>query len=132
MAVLVVSTFEVSGLSAPALAMMKAAVLHAKKNQRVQKHTMSIGEMCHLAGLPSIPAKRFWSVLTEACGALGIVEAVDTSAPDRGDLPYLSWPVFDGVSVDGCDVTFAVCNRSFDEALMASLPKLQPSIRRRN
>jgi hypothetical protein len=129
MAVLVVSTFEVSGLTIPALAVVKAAVLYAKKNQDVPRHTMSVGKFCELASLPSMTMQCFRGLLTEACGALAIVEVVDTCEPDRDDLPYSSCPVLEGVSIDGCDVTFGVDNSSFDEGLSANLQGLQPSMR---
>lgn len=131
MAVLVVNTFEVVKLTPPALRMLKAAVLYAEENRQIQMHRMTIDAFCHLAGLPPLPVKRFWSLLGEACCALAIVEAVDTSAPDRDDLPYSSWPVFETVCIDGCDVMFRVCNETFDDACLVGLRDLRPSTRKR-
>jgi hypothetical protein len=126
MAELVVRTFDVSSLSAQALSVMKAAVLYAEKNRQARTHTMSIDEFCRLAGLPSFCVDSFQSLLREACGALAIVQAIDTSAPDKDDLPYCSWPVFDRVSLMGCDVTFGICNLSFDEGILACLANIEP------
>lgn len=125
MAVLVVSTFEISGLTAPALNILKAAVRYAKENQWIQTHTMSIDAFCNLAGLQSLPVEHFWSLLREASGVLAIVEEVDTSAPNRVDLPYASWPVFGAVCIDGGDVMFEVCDHTFRAELLGVLQNLQ-------
>lgn len=132
MAVIVVSTFEVSGLSAPALDILKAAVLYAQQNRPAQMHTMNVDAFCYLAGLPPTPVEHFWSLLKEACRALLIVEGIDTSDPHREDLPSSSWPVFDGVWIDGCEVMFEVCKRTFTEGLLSDLPNLRPPVRQRH
>lgn len=81
-AVHMISTFEISGPTAPALAIVKAAVFYAEENRRAKTHTMSLKAVCLRAGFSSRPAGRFWPLLREASGALGTVEEVDTSAPD--------------------------------------------------
>ena len=126
MAVHLMSTFEISGLTAPALAILKTAVLYAKENRQVKKHTMSLNTFCHLAGFPSLLPGRFWPLSREASGVLGIVEEVDTSAPDRGDLAYSSWPVFASICIDGYNVKFEICNLTFDDVLLAKLQNLRP------
>lgn len=128
---LVVRAFDVSKLSPQALSVMKAAVLYAEKNRQVQMHTLSTDEFCRLAGLPIFSVERFWSLLREACAAVAIVEAVDTSAPDKDDLPYRSWPVFDEVWLNGCNITFKVCRLAFDGGIMACLVNLKPAITRK-
>lgn len=123
---LVISKFEVAGMSAAALDVMKTAVLYAAENRRVRTHKMSIVAFCQRGGFQSTPVEQFWSLLREACRAVVIVEGVDTSELGRDDLPYSSWPVFDGVWIDGNDVMFEICNRSFDSGVLASLPNLRP------
>jgi hypothetical protein len=91
---------------------------------------MNVDAFCRLAGLPPTPVEHFRSLLGEACGALVIIEAVDTLALDRGDSPYLSCQVFDRAYMDGCDVIFEVCNLTFDGGLLAALGHLQPSKQR--
>lgn len=105
---------------------MKTAVLHAEENRRVRTHKMSIDAFCQMGGLQSTPVEQFLSLLREACRALVMVEGVDTSDPRRDDLPYSSWPVFDGVWIEGNDLMFEICNRSFDSGVLASLPNLKP------
>jgi hypothetical protein len=126
---LVVSTFDVSSLSDAALELMKAAVQHAYKNQRVRLHTMKSAEICSLAGLPPMTIDDFHTLLLEACRALVIVEVVDSASPSRDDLPYASWQVFKEVRFCDSDVTFEISNHTLDEMLMASLPLLRPSKR---
>lgn len=130
MAEVVISKFEIDGLTAPALDVLRAAVAHAQANPRVRVQKMPIDEFCRLAGLPNMPSDEFSELLREACRALVIVEAVDTDSPDRDDLPYASWPVFSEVGVDGSTVAFAICNHTFDEKLLRLLPTLAPSGRK--
>ena len=132
MVMLVVSTFEVSGLTAPALAMLKAAVQYAKENHREDMHKMSIDAFCHLAGLPFLPMEPFRLLLKEACRAVAIVETVDVSAQSSSDLPYSSWPVFDRAGIDGEDVIFQVCKYTFCDELLVALQNLRPSRRQKH
>lgn len=130
MAEIVVSKFEVSGLSGPALDILKAAVLYAKENRPARMHKMCVDVFCRLAGLPPTPVEHFRLLLGEACSALVIIEAVETSALNRDDSPYLSCQVFDRACMDGCDVMFEICNLTFDGGLLAALTHLQPSRQR--
>ena len=122
MSQIIVSTFDVPELSIAALNILNAAVRHAYKNQRVKLHTMKIDELCHLAHLPTIATKRFSVLLKEARKALVVVELIDTSLPERDDLPYSSWPVFNKVRVKDSTVSFEVCSHTFEDVVLASLP----------
>lgn len=130
MTVLVLSEFDVTGLSVRALKVMRAALLHAEKNRPVQLHRMGIEAFCELAGFPLTSVATFWQLLREASRTLVIVQNIDTSSRRCDVLPGGSWPVFNGVWIDGCDVIFEVCNRTFDDGLLATLPNLRPSSRR--
>jgi hypothetical protein len=132
MNMLVVSTFEVSGLTSSALSMLKAAVLYAKENRRENFHTMSIDAFCHLAGLPSLAAEPFRLLFREACRAVAIVETVDVSGQNSSDLPYSSWPVFEKAGIDGDDVIFQVCKYTFCDELIVALQNLRPSRRQKH
>lgn len=127
MPVLVISTFDVPKLSVPALKILKAAVNYAQRNGQTAPHKLSIDEFCSWACLPLLTVEDFSMLLQEASKTLAVVEVVDTSSPDRNDLPYASWPVFSEVGIDGFCFTFEISSRTFDERLLASLPMLQTS-----
>lgn len=122
MSQLVVVTFDVPELSAAALCILSAAVRHAYENQPVKLHTMRIDDFCRLAGLPATTTERFFVLLKEASKALVSVETIDTTFPERDDLPFSSWPVFNEVRLDGSKVIFDVCIYTFEEAVLARLP----------
>lgn len=132
MAEVVIAEFEIDKLTAPALKLLKAAVTYALENRRVKLHTMSINTLCRLAGLPSFTAQEFSILLQQARRALVVVEVMDTASPDRDDLPYASWPVFNEVRIDGSSVAFEICRRTFDEKLVSTLLALEPSGPQRN
>jgi hypothetical protein len=119
---LVISTFDFSQMSIPALRIAKAAVLHASENPQETTHTLNIADFCSGAGLPIIESDDFSRLLKEARKTLAIVEVIDTSSPERDDLPYCSWPVFNRTMIDHSKFTFEICRRSFDERLLATLP----------
>lgn len=127
MTVLVLSKFDVTGLSVRALKVMRAALLHAEKNRLVQLHRMRIETFCELAGFPLTSVASFWQLLREASRTLVIVQNIDTSNLRRDVLPGCSWPVFNGIWIDGRDVIFEVCNRTLDDGLLATLPNPQTS-----
>lgn len=128
---LIVAKFDVDGLTAPALDVLKAAVTHAHTNLNIRLHNMPIESFCQIAGLPSLSFEEFTAILQEACGALAVVEAVDTESPERDDLPYSSWPVFEKVLVEGSNFIFEINKRTFDETLMANLSHLTATMRKR-
>lgn len=125
MPVITLSKFDVSGLSDRAMEVMRTAVLHAEKNRLIQLHRMRIETFCQMAGLPPMPSANFWLLLREASKVLVIVENIDTNNKCR-DFPAHSWPLFNGVWVDGEEVIFEICNRTFDEGLLAVLTNLRP------
>lgn len=114
--------FKMDGISSPALEVFKAAVMHAQKNRCIRLHTMSITEFCRLAGLPGKSSSDIRMILKEARRVLAVVEVVDTSLPNRDDLPYSSWPVFSKALIDDSSVLFEICHRTFDERLLSRLP----------
>lgn len=123
MSQLIVVTFDVPELSAAALRILSAAVRHAYENQPVRPHTLRIDDFCRLAGLPpATTTERFLVLLKEASKALVSVETIDTTFPERDDLPFSSWPVFNEVRIDGSKVIFDVCIYTFEEAVLARLP----------
>jgi hypothetical protein len=124
MAELVIAEFEVARLTAPALNILKAAVFHAEKNRSVRLQTMSIKAFCGLAGIRSRSATEFSSLLREASFAKGIIEVIDTRFPDRDDMPYTTWAVFSEVGVASLNVSFAICDLTFDERLLTKLHSL--------
>ena len=132
MTILIISTFDVDDLTAPALELMKAAITHAANNRGVKQHSMSIEAFCALAGLVSLTVEEFAALLKLASRAHVQVEAFDTEAPECDDLPYSSWTVFNKVCIDGCLFTFEVEHRTFDEKLLGSIRELKVRDRRKN
>lgn len=132
MTVLIISKFDVDDLSAPAVEFMKAAVRHAANNRPVKHHSMSIEAFCSLAGLAILTIDEFAMLLKLACKALVLVEAIDTEAPGRDDLPYSSWPIFNEVWIDDGCFTFEVSHRTFDNDLLSTLQQLKAPERRKN
>lgn len=123
MSQILVCTFDVLDLSDAALAILNAAVRHANENQQAKMHTMKIDDFCHLANLSPITTERFLVLLKEVRKALAVVELIDTTSPERDDLPYSSWPVFNEVRIEGSKFTFEVCSHTFAEVVLAGLPK---------
>lgn len=125
MAELTIIEFEMDKLTAPALSVFKAAVMHAQKNRGIRLHRIPITVFCRLAGIPGLSSKEIQILLNEARKVLAIREVIDTASPNRDDLPYLSWPVFTMVLVDELNVSFEICQRTFDERLLSRLPDLK-------
>lgn len=115
MSQLVVSTLDVPELSDAALDLLIAAVRHAYENQEVKLHRINIDEFCRLTDLSATTTERFSALLKEARKALLVVEVIDTLLPERDDLPYSSWPIFNIVGTDGSNFIFEVCNDTFGE-----------------
>ena len=105
--------FEVRNVTAPALKLVKAAVLYANEHRDVQRHTMSTEKLCQLAGLPTVNNLELSRLLGEARKVLG-------------DTEDASWPVFRDIWMDTLYVSFEICNRTFDESLLRKL-SMQPS-----
>lgn len=124
MAELVTAEFKIAGLTARALNILEAAVIHAQKNRCVRLHTMSIESFCRLASIQTRSDKEFSSLLREASRAVGVIEVIDTVFPHRDDLPYSTWAVFTKVGVAGSNVFFEICECTFDERLQAKLYSL--------
>ena len=122
MSQLIISRFDVIDLSIDALRILRAAVRHAYENQSVRKHTMRIDIFCDLAGLPATTSERFLVLLKEVRKALVEIDLVDTKLRKRDDSPYISWPVFEEVRIQGARVIFEVYSDTLTENILAILP----------
>lgn len=124
MAEVVIAEFEVAGLSASALAILKTAVMYARSHSDSRMHNMPIAVFCLLAGLPRLAFVDFRNFLSEARKAVAYIEIVDTDFPYRDDLPSLSWPVFSEARLAGSNVLFEVCPQSWDDRMLKRLALL--------
>lgn len=127
MAELVIYSFDIDKLTPSALELLKAAVIHAYKQRRTKLQTMPIERLCSLAGLSGTSLEEFTNMLMEASKAVAVVEAVDTDSPQREDLPYASWPVFNKVGISDSYVTFEVEQATLNEKMIAILLRLTVS-----
>jgi hypothetical protein len=127
LAELLIYSFDIDKLTPPALELLKAAVIYAYKQRRTKLQTMRIDKLCSLAGLAGISLEKFTNVLMEASKAVAVVEAVDTDSPQREDLPYASWPVFNKVGISDSYVTFEVEHGTLNEKMIATLLRLKVS-----
>lgn len=132
MAELVIYSFSFDNLTIQALELLKAAVVYAKKNSPTRRHTMSTYMLRSLAGLSSVTPDEFTKVLTEVPKASLVIEAVDTDAPERDDLPWGSFPLLRVVATDDSCVTFEVEDRVLDDKLLTLLLNLRTAGQYRN
>lgn len=121
MAEVIIAEFEVDGISAPALSLMRAAVMHAKAHPSIRYHTIPIEGFCRLAGLPLLSDAQIEALLKEARRGLATWEIIDTIFPDRDDLSSMSWPVFSRSKVDGSCISFEIHELTFDDRLLRKL-----------
>lgn len=125
MAELVIHSFCVDMLTAQALELLKATVVYAKKHSSTRRHKMSTYTLRSLAGLSSLTADEFTKVLTEVPKASLVIEAIDTDAPERNDLPWGSFPLVRVVLTSDSCVNFEVENRILDDKLLTLLLNLR-------
>jgi hypothetical protein len=111
----VISSFKVDMLSAHALAALKFAVMHAKKNRSVRWHAIPISVFCSGAGLPNLAADELSSILHMVFNASFVVESIDIASPDRDDLPFCSWKILTAAKVDSSSCSFEICDRILEE-----------------
>jgi hypothetical protein len=121
MAEIIIAEFDLGRLTAPALNVLKAAVKHAEENKHIRLHTMPIRVFCSLAELPCLSGEQVRAILKEVRSALAILEVIDTSSPDREDLPCVSWHVFKEANIYKSVVSFEICERTFDERFLENL-----------
>ena len=124
MAEVVIVDIDTVGLTAPSILVLKAAVGYAQMQRDVQLHSIPMDIFCKYAGLPDLDCHEFLLLLQQARKALATVEIVDSVNPERDDLPYASWPVFNRLGLKNSSVMFEVCSLTSNELVLSALSSL--------
>lgn len=125
----IITEFDLDGLSAAGLKVLKAALKYACDHTDVKCHELSLEVFGRLAGIGELSVEEAKRLLREAQRVLVRMEVVDTESRTRQDGQFFSSPMLGLTAATSSSVVFEVEDEVLHYSVLEKVLALAPPFR---
>ena len=130
MAYIEIVEIDAAGLSACGLAVLRAALIHAREHWEIKTHEVALADFCILAGAGNVSGEVMRLLLQKVQKVLVCVTVLDTDAIGDESSTFDSTQILGLVHADDSNVVFEVNRYVLGDNILTRLLNLK--LRRRN